>query len=127
MTRGSQKRAPRTRKAPVYHTAFRMALALPGTEEGFSYGTPACRVAGKLFARLREDGETLVVRTSFEEREVLMRKHPKVFHLTDHYLHYPWVLVRLSVVGNAMLRDVLERAWRRRAPPRLVAAFDGRR
>jgi hypothetical protein len=114
-------------KAPVYETAFRIALALPGTEEGLSYGTPACRVDGRLFARLREDGETLVVRSSFEERDALMRKHPKIFHLTDHYVNYPWLLVRLPVVPERMLRAVIEQAWRHRAPPRLVKSFEGRR
>ena len=33
---------------------------LPGTEEITFCGTPALKVAGKLFTRLREDGETMV-------------------------------------------------------------------
>jgi hypothetical protein len=41
--------------------ARRIALALPGVEEGPSYGTSGFRVAGKLFARIKEDGVTLVV------------------------------------------------------------------
>lgn len=40
----------------TFDTVRRLALALPGVEEGVSYGTPAFRVRGKLLARLREDG-----------------------------------------------------------------------
>ena len=35
-------------------TVRRFALALPGVEEGHSYGTPGFRVRGKFLARLRE-------------------------------------------------------------------------
>ena len=46
----------------TYETAVRLAMALPGVEEGTSYGTPSLKVRKKLLTRLREDGETLVVR-----------------------------------------------------------------
>lgn len=49
----------------------RLALALPGVEEGLSYGTPAFRVKGKFLARLKEDGGSLVVKIDFDEREAL--------------------------------------------------------
>ena len=38
---------PRKKPGP-YDTLWRLALALPGVEEGTSYGTPAFKVAGKL-------------------------------------------------------------------------------
>jgi hypothetical protein len=43
-------------------TVRRLALAFPGVEEGLSYGTPGFRVRGKFLARMKEDGETLVVK-----------------------------------------------------------------
>lgn len=43
-------------------TVRRLLLALPGVEEGSSYGAPGFRVRGKFLARLWEDGETLVVK-----------------------------------------------------------------
>lgn len=52
-----------------YEFVRSVGRTLPGTEEGTSYGTPALKVGGTLFTRLREDGETLVVRTSFDDRE----------------------------------------------------------
>ena len=39
----------------------RIALSLPATTEKPSYGTPGFRVKDKLFARIREEGDVLVV------------------------------------------------------------------
>ena len=55
----------------------KLALALQNVEEGTSYGTPAFKVGGKLLARLKEDGESLVVGTTFEEREEMMAADPE--------------------------------------------------
>ena len=94
----------------TWHTACELGLALPGAEESTSYGTPALKVSGTLFARLWEDAETLVVRTTFEEREDMLAAEPRIYHLTDHYVSHPWVLVRLSRVNRDALKDLLARA-----------------
>jgi len=97
----------------------KLALALQNVEESTSYGTPAFKVGGKLIVRLTEDGESLVVGTTFEEREEMMASDPETYYITDHYLKYPWVLVRLSRVHTDALRDLLSRSWRlARAQPR---------
>jgi hypothetical protein len=114
---------PRTRVraarvgAPI-DTVRALVLALAGVEEGTSYGTPAWKARGKLLARMREDGETLVVRVDPDARDLLMRSDPETFFLTDHYVGHPWVLVRLPRVERAALSAVLEEAWRLVAPPR---------
>lgn len=90
----------------------KLAMGLPGVEEGTSYGTAAFKVGGKLIARLKEDGETLVLATTFEEREGLMAEEGETYFLTDHYLNYPWVLVRLKRVKAEVLRELVERAYR---------------
>jgi hypothetical protein len=97
------------------------ALALPGVEDGTSYGTPALKVKGKLFVRLREDGESVVLPCDFDEREVLLVAAPEVFFLTDHYRGYPLILLRLAGARRAELPEILERAWLRVAPKRLLA------
>jgi hypothetical protein len=101
-----------------------LALALPGVEEGTSFGTPAFRVKKKLLARLREDGELLVLKCGFFERDALIAAEPETFLITPHYQDYPAVLVRLSLVHPDEFRDLLIVAWRSVAPARLVAAYD---
>jgi hypothetical protein len=99
-------------------------MALPGVEEGTSYGTPAFRVKGRFFARLWEDGETLVLKTDFYERDHLIGSEPETFFTTDHYRGYPSVLVRLPSVRPGHLRALLLDSWRRHAPARLVKQHD---
>jgi hypothetical protein len=100
------------------------ALALPGVEEGTSYGTPALKVRGRLFLRLWEDGETLVLKTDEYERDHLLESDPAAFFVTDHYRGYPIVLVRLPAIPPERLRPLVMDAWRRHAPARLVAEWE---
>ena len=101
-----------------------LVRALPEVEERTSYGTPAFKVRGKLFVRLHQSGESVVVSIDEADRAMRMRADPVAFHITDHYVPYPWMLVRLSAVARDDLADLLEGSWRRRAPARLVAEFD---
>jgi hypothetical protein len=108
----------------TFAVARRLALALPGVVEGTSYRTPAFRVAGRYFFRLREDGATLAVRIDFDTREALMLARPEAFFVTDHYRGYPAMLVRLSTVRRPELKALLEQSWRQIAPKRLAASRD---
>ena len=108
-------------------TVRRLALAFPGVEEGLSYGTPGFRVRGKFLARMKEDGETLVVKCGDDERDFRMKADPETFFITDHYRGYPTVLVRLASVTRTELQGVLEQAWRLHAPRRLVSEYEQRR
>ena len=90
------------------------------------YGTSGFRVAGKLFARIKEDGVTLVVRTDRDSREALMEANPSTFFVTPHYRGHDWMLIRLSSVKPEELREQLVAAWKRRASKKLLAAFDSR-
>jgi hypothetical protein len=108
----------------TYDDVRAIALELPGVEEGTSYGTAALKVRGKLFVRLKEDGESIVLRTDEMERAHLMEAHPKIFYLTDHYRDYPWVLVRLKSARRALMKELIEDAWSRVAPKALISAVD---
>jgi hypothetical protein len=120
-----RKQVPADGNGPVtYETVREIARGLPGTVEGISYGTPAFRVGKSLFVRQHQDGESLVVKIDFEERAMRMRADPETFYITDHYLNYPWILVRLATVDADDLRDLLEEAWRLSASKRLLSAHD---
>jgi hypothetical protein len=96
----------------TFADVVKMAASIGKVEESTSYGTPALKVNGKLIVRLKEDGDSLVVGTTFEEREEMMAADPETYYITDHYLRYPGVLVRLSRVDPDAMRDLLGRAWR---------------
>ena len=100
------------------------AVKLPDVEISKSYGTPALKVHGKMLARLKEDGVTLVLRTDFVSRQILTQSDPDTFFFTDHYRDYPLVLVRLERLDASALPDLLERAWRQVAPKKRIDARD---
>jgi len=65
----------------------------------------------------------LVISVDFEAREEMISAAPEKFFITDHYLNYPWMLVRMSKVTPAELRDLLIGSWRRAAPKSLIASL----
>ena len=93
----------------------KIGLAIPGVEEGMAYGVPALKVRGKLLAclpahRSAEPG-SLVVRVGREDRAEMLAAAPDLYYVTDHYLDYDGVLVRLSRVNIEVLRDLLSMAY----------------
>lgn len=113
---------------PTWADVVAAGRALPETEEGTWFRTPCLRVRTKSFCRMKEDGETLVVKVvDLEDKDALLRSDPDVFFTTPHYDGYAFVLVRLDRVDPAQLRELLEDAWRLSAPKRVLAAYDAER
>ncbi|HVF13554.1 MAG TPA: MmcQ/YjbR family DNA-binding protein [Acidimicrobiales bacterium] len=103
----------------------RVALSLPATTEKPSYGMPGFRVRDRLFARIRQDDELVVVWVAdLDEKDVLVAADPGKFTTTPHYDGHPMVLVRMAAVDVDELRELLTDAWRVRAPERIRAAFE---
>ena len=93
-----------------------IGLALPGVEESTAYGFPALKIRGKLLACVPANRsaelDSLVVRVSFDDRAHLLAEAPDVYYVTDHYVDYDAVLVRLSRVNLDVLRDLLGMAYK---------------
>ncbi|MCA9118735.1 MAG: MmcQ/YjbR family DNA-binding protein [Planctomycetaceae bacterium] len=86
------------------------ALSLPNARERSCYGTPAFYVGRTLFARFLNDGDSIVVKIDERDRERRMAADPQVFSVTDHYLNYPMMIVRLSAVDDDDLQELLRDA-----------------
>jgi hypothetical protein len=103
---------------------------LPDVEVARSWGVPALKVRGKMFAcvAINKSAEpnSLMVRMAFADRDALIEDDPATYYLKDHYAPYPCVLVRLNRVSHDALRDLLTgahrfigaRTPRRRSPKR---------
>ena len=118
----SNANIPRTRQSmPVITFDQVKALSdqLPEVVISTSYGTPALKVRGKLMARLKEDGTTLVVRVSTEEQERVLTIWPDLYFLTDHYRGHPWVLINLERATIDHVDSSLRHAWMQVAPKTL--------
>lgn len=93
-----------------------IGFTFPGVVESTAYGSPALKLKGKLLAcmashRSAEPG-SLVVCVSFADRRALIEEAPEIYYVTEHYLNYESVLVRLSRIGLDVLRDLLRMAYR---------------
>lgn len=120
----------------------RLALALPATEEGTTYGQPSWKVGGKLFvwerplrARDREalgdaapEGPILGARVEhLGAKEALLADDPGVFFTTPHFDGHATVLVRLDAIPVEELAELIEEAWLARAPAAVAAPFTATR
>jgi len=74
-------------------------------------GSPVLRRRGVFVAGLAShpsaEPGTLVVRSTFEDREWLLEDAPGTYYVTDYYRSLPVVLARLSHLDQAALRDLL--------------------
>ena len=103
------------RAEPItFQTVRTLGLKLQGTEDGTTYGSPALKVNGRMFACMAinksAEPETLAVRVPFDQRDDLLTEAPETYYLTDHYIDYPVVLVRLARVQRDVLADLLRAA-----------------
>jgi hypothetical protein len=110
------RRMAAKRKSVTEATVRRLALALPDATEGTSYGTPGFYRKKKLFARLHQDGESLVLKVDFDTRDGLLEAAPDVFFVTAHYDGYPAVLLRMAKASEVLVKHVLADAWAFAAP-----------
>jgi hypothetical protein len=103
-------------KKITFDTVREIALELPGVEAGAAYGAGAVKVHGKLLACIPShksaEPNSLALRMDPEERAELIAAAPEIYYAPEHYLDYPMVLVRLSRVDAAVMRDLLGMAHR---------------
>jgi len=99
-----------------------LGTQLPETEVGLWYGKPALKVAGKGLIHLGGRAKVGTLSIPTPEKDDLIAERPEVFFDTDHLRGSPWVLVELSKISKAELREMLADAWRMRAPAKLRKA-----
>ena len=94
----------------------KVGLSLPDVETGTSWGAPALKLRGRMFACVptnkSAEPDSLVLMMEFTQRDELLAAEPDVYYLKEHYVDYPCVLVRLSRVHAAAIRDLLTMSWK---------------
>jgi hypothetical protein len=97
-----------------FDTVRTLGLSLPDVVDGTAYGFPALKLGGKLLACIpankSAEANSIVVRIDLEQRAELLREHPEIYYITDHYAPHPTVLVRLSKITRADLKELLRDA-----------------
>jgi len=98
------------RRTVNFDTVRDIALTLPGVEKSPD-GAAALKVRGKLLAWVptnrQAEPDSVAVRVDVDDRAELLTADPAVYYVTDHYVGYNSVLVRLSHINSDSLRDLL--------------------
>lgn len=114
---------------PVLARVRELALALPGTAERLSHGSPGFHIEkGKFFAYFwhnhHSDGETIViVKTSgSEEQAMLIEMDPDIYFSPPYLGPSGWVAMRLDGddVDWDRVGDRIAQSWEMVAPRRLL-------
>lgn len=103
--------------------AREIALALPEATEEDHHGMPSFRVRGKIFATVPDDRHIRVF-VGPDEIQAAVRADPAAFEELWWGRRLSGVRVRLAKADRHQVADLLEEAWRRRAPKRLVRLLD---
>lgn len=116
----SAKKPASRKKGVTFDEVCKLGLELPGVAKSMTWGTASLKVDGKMFVRLKEDGETLVLKMDIVSRDLVIQAQPKIFYITDHYRDWPYVLVRMSELRTPQLQELLEDSWRLAASKKRV-------
>ncbi len=108
-----------------------IALALPGTAERTSHGSPGFHIEkGKFFAYIwhnhHSDGETavLVKTTGADEMEALIDADPALYFKPPYLGPSGWIAIRTDAPGTDWdhIGDRVAQSWEMVAPRRLLEA-----
>jgi hypothetical protein len=104
------------------------AMALPGVEEKPHFRLPGFRVADKLLAHVQHGETHAIVCVGQAEAEAAAAGQPEVCEQVwrNGGSIFVGLRVDLAAVTEERMRELIEQAWRHRAPKRVVAAYDKR-
>jgi hypothetical protein len=104
---------------------FAFSVQHKGKQKGFAWAWKE-RVDPKK-ARIPNPAVLAVRVTDLNEKEMMLAFQPDKLFTEPHYNGFPAVLVRLAMVDEHDLVELLSNAWRSLAPRALVQAFDQER
>lgn len=95
-------------------TVIDLGLELPEVKIGIYYGVRALKLNGRMLAcapvNKSAEVNSAVVAMGFERRKQLLKNHPSLYYITDHYAPHPTMLIRLSRISKAELERILRMA-----------------
>jgi hypothetical protein len=96
-------------------SVIELGCKLSGVNESPYYGVRALKLNGRMLActpvNKSAEVNSAVVAMGFEQRAALLKKHPLLYYITDHYAPHPTMLMRLSRMSHADLERTLRMAW----------------
>jgi hypothetical protein len=103
----------------------RLVRELPEAVESAHHDHPDFRVRNKMFATLWPKRNRANVRLSAAEAHALVSTEPHIYTLVSDREPIAWVGISLAAAKPADVAELLEEAWRLRAPAELISELDG--
>lgn len=100
------------------------ALSLPAVEEATHFRMPSFKVKGKSFAGLEKDGVHGGVSVPEETARAAVAEDSSVYEEVWRGESFAGLRIDLTQAPAGRVRELVEQAWRHRAPRRLVATYD---
>ncbi|MEQ7802360.1 hypothetical protein ABDJ41_21370 [Pedobacter sp. ASV1-7] len=92
-----------------FETVRQIALLFPGAQDSLShYNTPSIKIKKHLLCRLHENGESLIIRTNFQNRELFLEKYPESCFINEHLKNYSYIGLYINSYTIELLKAVLE-------------------
>ena len=104
--------------------ARRFALSLPEATEEPHFDMSSFRVGGKIFATVPPQGGLLHVMVDEEEARAVAASNPSAYEELWWGKKLSGLRVKLAAAHGAEVCELLEDAWRRKAPKRLLNSGD---
>lgn len=101
-----------------------LALSLPDTHEAPHHDLTSFRVGTKIFATAPPDGDQLRIFVDEDETRACVAEDPAVFAELWWGKSLAGVGVHLPAADPERVAELLEESWRRKAPKRVIAAYD---
>ena len=96
-------------------TVIELGLKLPEVTESPHYGVRALKLNGRMLActpvNKSAEPNSAAVAMDLKQRAALLKSHPSLYYITDHYAAYPTMLIRLSKISRTELVRTLRIAW----------------
>ncbi len=105
----------------------RVALSLPETSEEPHFDMASFRIRGRIFATVPPGGDVIHVFVDESETKASVSSDPAAFEELWWGKRLAGLRVRIGAAKPDEVAELLEAAWRRKAPKRVVAAYDASR
>jgi hypothetical protein len=100
------------------------AATLPRSYEAIVRGRVKFRIGRIVYLSLAKDGSTMGFAFPKELREALVESEPEKFELPSAGdMRYHWVHVRLALIDEAEMRELVEDAWAFCVPKKVAEEY----
>lgn len=103
----------------------KFALSMPNTVEKDHQGKTSFRVNNKIYLIIQNDKQTITVKTTYYERELLVNMDPNKYRIPDTFTNLNYMHVNIKKAKKEEVINLIRSAWGHVAPRKLFKSYFG--